>query len=89
VCVGPRREKAAEGRHCESNLPLGFFAVVIQINAGGLVPRRYHGSFPGSAWERIVLEALASRVHKLTMHLGEAEPRLRCVTRQSLVPCPP
>jgi len=33
-------------------------------------------SFPGSAWERIVLEAPASRVHKRRMHFGEAEPRL-------------
>ncbi|MEI7459151.1 MAG: hypothetical protein WCK15_07070, partial [Pirellula sp.] len=41
--------------------------------------------FPGSAWERIAVEAPASRVHKLTMHFGEAEPRLHLVTRQSLV----
>jgi len=33
-------------------------------------------SFPGSAWERTVLEAPASRVHKLTMHFREAEPLL-------------
>ena len=33
-------------------------------------------SFPGSAWERIGVEAPASRAHKLTMHFGEAEPRL-------------
>jgi len=33
-------------------------------------------SFPGSAWERIAVEAPASRVHKLRMHFGEAEPRL-------------
>jgi len=33
-------------------------------------------SFPGSAWERIGVEASASRVHKLRMHFGKAEPRL-------------
>ena len=33
-------------------------------------------SFPGSAWERLGVEAPASRVHKLRMHFGEAEPRL-------------
>jgi hypothetical protein len=37
-------------------------------------------SFPGSAWERIGVEAPASRVHKLRMHFGEAEPRsLACI----------
>ena len=29
-------------------------------------------SFPGSSWERIGVEAPASRVHKLRMHFGEA-----------------
>jgi hypothetical protein len=33
-------------------------------------------SFSGSAWERIGVEAPASRVHKLRMYFGEAEPRL-------------
>ena len=33
-------------------------------------------SFEGSAWERIVVEAPASRIHKLKMLFGEAEPRL-------------
>ena len=37
-------------------------------------------SFPGSAWERIGVEARASRVHKLRMHFGEAEPRLHLVS---------
>ena len=32
-------------------------------------------SFPGSAWERLGVEAPASRVHKLRIHFGEAEPR--------------
>ena len=34
-------------------------------------------SFPGSAWERIGVEAPASRVHKLRMHFGEAELRVQ------------
>ncbi|MEI7462513.1 MAG: hypothetical protein WCK15_24200, partial [Pirellula sp.] len=42
-------------------------------------------SFPGSAWERIGVEAPASRVHKLWMHFGEAEPRLQSVPQ---VECP-
>ena len=33
-------------------------------------------SFPGSAWERIGVEAPASLVHKRRMHFGDAEPRL-------------
>ena len=33
-------------------------------------------SFPGSAWERIGVEASASRVHELRMHFGKAEPCL-------------
>ena len=40
-------------------------------------------SFPGSAWERIGVEAPASRVHKLRLHFGEAEPRLHRVTKQN------
>ena len=42
-------------------------------------------SFPGSAWERIGVEAPASRVHKLGIHFGEAEARLHGVSRQSLL----
>jgi len=34
-------------------------------------------SFLGSAWDRIGVEAPASRVHKQWMNFGEAEPRLQ------------
>ena len=44
------------------------------------IQRHFNGegdySFPGSAWERIGVEAPASRVHKLRLYFGEAEPRL-------------
>ena len=49
-----------------------MIAIPIQRNFNG----EGDDSFPGSALERIDVEAPASRVHKLRMHFGEAEPRL-------------
>ena len=55
------------GRHMEC-------AYYFRWTAHGMCLLLY--SFPGSAWERIGVEAPASRVYKLRMHFGEAEPRL-------------
>jgi len=48
----------------------------MQISRWAIAPVYSFPGSAGSAWERIGVEAPASRVHKLRMHFGEAEPRL-------------